>query len=128
MNLEVDSYCFACGLENPIGLKLQFTIEGDSVFATFTPTKEHQGFVNVLHGGIISTLLDEAMAHAIIAQGHRAVTAKLELSFRKPTAIGQPVLINGRIISKKSKLIKATAQINQNGQITAEAYADFLVV
>ena len=53
---------FGCGDDNPIGLRLRFTPSGEGVKASFIPSAEHQGFQEVVHGGIISTVLDEAMA------------------------------------------------------------------
>jgi acyl-coenzyme A thioesterase PaaI-like protein len=128
MNMEVDRYCFACGIENPIGLKLVFETNQEGVIAHFIPTKEYQGYVDMLHGGIISTLLDEAMAHAVIAKGHQAVTARMEVQFKKPIMIGEILCLKGRINQEKGRLIETYGEIEQNGQITAAAKADFLIV
>ncbi len=128
LNLEIDQYCFACGTENPIGLKLKFENTGGGVVANFTPGKEHQGFINVVHGGILSTLMDEAMAHAVLAREIKAVTARMSLSFKKPTRIGEPLTVNGRIIEKKGRIIKTAASIIQNSIITAEASGDFIYI
>ncbi|MGE5605935.1 MAG: PaaI family thioesterase [Bacteroidota bacterium] len=128
LNLKVDQYCFACGTENPIGLKLKFEPTGDGVEAKFTPGKEHQGFVNLVHGGILSALMDEAMAHAVLSLRLKAVTARMGVSFKKPTRTGEPLAVKGRIIEKRGRIIKTAADISQNGTITAEATADFLLV
>lgn len=128
LDLEIDNYCFACGTENPIGLKLKFEYTSGGVVANFTPGKEYQGFINLVHGGIISVLMDEAMAYAVLSRKIKAVTAKMTVSFKKPTRIGEQLTINGRIVEKKGKLIRTTANISQNGMITAEATADFLIV
>jgi uncharacterized protein (TIGR00369 family) len=128
MDLTFDQYCFACGKDNPIGLKLIFSQEQDGVKAVFLPHREHQGFVNILHGGIISTLLDEAMANAIITAGYKAVTVRMELSFNKPTIVGTELTVTGKIELINSRLIKTSGQIIQNSQITAGANADFLIV
>ena len=128
LDLEIDNYCFACGTENPIGLKLKFEHTSGGVVANFTPGKGYQGFINLVHGGIISVLLDEAMAYAVLSRKLKAVTVKMTVTFKKPTRIGEQLTINGRIIEKKGKLIRTTANISQNGMITAEATADFLIV
>ena len=62
--------CFGCGDNNPIGLRLRFAYAGNGVEASFTPSAEHQGFHDVVHGGIISTVLDEAMAWATAYAGY----------------------------------------------------------
>jgi len=126
--MEIDQYCFACGKENPIGLKLLFENTAEGVTAYFMPAKEYQGFVNVLHGGIITTLLDEAMAHAIMVKGHQAVTARLEVKFRKPVVMAEMIHLQGQVLLEKSKLIKACSEIKQNGEIKATATADFFIV
>src|SRR5688572_1186580 len=96
LNLEVDHYCFGCGIENPIGLKLKFESSGGGVVANFTPAKEHQGFANLVHGGILSALMDEAMAHAVLSRNLKAVTGKMEVTYKKPTRIGEPLTVQGR--------------------------------
>ena len=58
MNLAIDQYCFACGRDNPIGLKLCFESLAEGVRADLIPIREYQGFADLLHGGIISTLLE----------------------------------------------------------------------
>jgi acyl-coenzyme A thioesterase PaaI-like protein len=57
--------CFACGTANPIGLNLQFYRFGDAVYSDITLGKNHEGWENVAHGGIVSTLLDEVMSWSI---------------------------------------------------------------
>jgi uncharacterized protein (TIGR00369 family) len=126
--VEVDHYCFACGSENPVGLRLIFESTAPGVIAYFTPTKEYQGFVNILHGGIISTLLDEAMAHAVLAKGHQGVTARMEVKFKRPVVMGEQLCVKGEIVLAKGKLIRTHGAIVQNGQIAATAEADFLIV
>jgi uncharacterized protein (TIGR00369 family) len=92
-----DGYCFACGPENPIGLRLHFQPEGDGVRAETTLAAEFQGWQSVAHGGIAMALLDEAMAHAAGAAGHRGVTASINVRFRKPVPIGAVIAITGRV-------------------------------
>jgi putative nucleotidyltransferase with HDIG domain len=86
-----ESHCFGCGPANPIGLKLAFCMEGDSLLARFTPGENHEGYPGVMHGGLISTLLDEVMANLLFLRGTPIVTAKLEVKFRAPVPIGHPV-------------------------------------
>src|SRR5688500_12117637 len=81
---RADHACFGCGDENPIGLRLRFAPVGDGVRASFIPGPEHQGFDNVIHGGIISTVLDEAMAWATARAGFWAVTGEMQVRFRQP--------------------------------------------
>lgn len=126
--MEDDHYCFACGIENPIGLKIVFETTQDGVVANFIPTKEYQGYVGILHGGIISTLLDEAMAQAVIIRGNQAVTARMEVQFKKPIVIGEIICLKGRVTQEKGRIIETYGEIEQNGQITAVATASFFIV
>src|SRR5437762_54292 len=63
--------CFVCGQQNPLGLKLRLETDGTSVQAQFTPEVVHVGFKGIVHGGIISTLLDELMVWACAVQTRR---------------------------------------------------------
>lgn len=122
--LDANQGCFACGTQNPIGLKLTFREEGDSYIANFTPGPEHQGYDGIVHGGIISTLLDEIMARYIYAKGLNGVTAKLEVRFRQPTPIGVPLTISGRIVGQRGKLYEMTGTVAlPDGIVTAEGKA-----
>lgn len=122
--IDSNSWCFVCGEDNPIGLHLSFKEENDTYITTFTPGPEHQSYNGVLHGGLISTLLDEIMARYLYARGQTAVTAKLEVRFRAPTPIGQPLTISGRIIGQKGKMYEMAGSVAlPDGTITAEGKA-----
>lgn len=127
MLLRDDGYCFACGRNNEKGLHLKFTGNPDrSITALFTAARTHQGYQGVLHGGIISTLLDEVMAQALIAQGILAVTAKIEVRFRKPAPLGVALAATGRLCEKKGRLCTATAELTgEDGTIYATANSVF---
>ncbi|BBB91775.1 MAG TPA: PaaI family thioesterase [Methylomusa anaerophila] len=126
---ERNQWCFACGPRNPIGLKLEFREEDDNYLTTFTAGPEHQGYDGIVHGGIISTLLDEIMARYIYAKGFEAVTAKLEIRYRKPTPIGQPLTVGGRITGKLGNIYQLTGQITlPDGTVTAIGKAKVAVI
>jgi uncharacterized protein (TIGR00369 family) len=126
---EQNNWCFVCGEANPIGLHLTFREENEVYMSTFTPGPEHQSYNGVLHGGIISTLLDEIMGRYIYAKGQTAVTAKLEVRFRAPTPIGQPLTICGRIVGQKGSMYEMAGSIAlADGTVTAEGKAIIAVV
>lgn len=54
-NFRNESMCFACSPKNPIGLKLQFFMEGDTCKASFVGRPEHQGWAGLIHGGLIAS-------------------------------------------------------------------------
>lgn len=123
-NLELtdDQWCFACGIQNPIGLKLEFVEEGDEYVTYFTPQKQHQGWQGVTHGGIVSTLMDEVMARKIHVMGISAVTGEMCVRFRKPALVGTRIRFAGRIESQNGRVI-ATRGIatDEDGNVIAEA-------
>ena len=129
--LSVKDYtmCFACGQENPIGLKLSFRREGETVKTEFTPGELHQGWPGVVHGGIINTLLDEAMAYVPFFQGLNCVTAKMEVRISNATRVGQQLFISSTITRRTRKLIEAKAKIAlEDGTPVAEGKAIMYIV
>lgn len=117
-------WCFGCGPQNPIGLKLQFWEQDEIYITNFTGQNIHQGYDGIMHGGIVSTLLDEIMARYIHEKGMDAVTAKLEIRYIKPTPIHIPLLIKGRIIRNKGRLFELEGSIElPDGTVTAEGKA-----
>lgn len=121
--------CFACGRDNPISLGLKFKSTADNkVAAFFEPRREHQGYEGIIHGGIISTLLDEAMVSTIAANGVEAVTAELTIRFKEETKLGEKLKVEGYITDHKSRLIFTEGILtNQNGDIKAKAKAKFMI-
>lgn len=126
---ERNQHCFACGPLNPIGLKLEFREENDKYIAQFTPGKEHQGYDGVVHGGIVSTLLDEIMARYPYAKGLHSVTARLEVRFRQPTPVGRELTVTGWVTGKRGKMIETAGTVTlPDGTITAEGKATVMVL
>ena len=113
--------CFGCGQDNPIGLKLDFKWDGQGVRTEFTPTELYQGWAGVVQGGIIATLLDEAAGWAILHEGVNPVTAKMEVWFRHPAVIDEPLIITGVVTGKTPKWVDSKAVITKmNGTLIAE--------
>jgi len=125
--LEDDGYCFACGKENSSGLGLEFRSRDDMMVAEFTPLKQHQGFKNIVHGGIITTLLDEAMVKAVLSRGALAMTAEIAVRFRSPLRVGDRVVVEARINTFGARLIEATAVLKRANDVVAEGRAKMLL-
>lgn len=122
MELTDDGYCFVCGHKNPIGLKLNFSFDGKTIKTEFIPRKEHQGYSNIVHGGIISTLLDEAMVKLAIAMGIPVVTAQMEIRLRKALNVGQKITIEAKILENTKKILEAYAEaVTSDNVIIADA-------
>jgi uncharacterized protein (TIGR00369 family) len=122
MNLTDDGYCFVCGPRNPIGLKLQFHFNGKTIKTEFIPKKEHQGYLNIVHGGIISTLLDEVMIKLALAMDMPAVTAYMEVRLRKPLNVGEKITIEAEILENTRKMLEAYAKaVTEDNVVVADA-------
>ena len=130
LQIRADHGCFGCGAANPHGLHLSFTSGADGVRATFTPLDVHQGYEQVVHGGIISTLLDEAMAWAVAAAGIWAVTGEMQVRFRRALHVGEAVSLHGAVTDVRTRAISATGEVvrEADGQVIATATALFVRV
>lgn len=103
--------------------------DGDVVRAIFTPQKCHQGFPGILHGGIVSAALDEAMSYAcVLIGGHWSATLKTELRFRRPApAVGHLSLTAGIDRQSAGSRFRTWAQLTlTDGEICADATALFI--
>jgi uncharacterized protein (TIGR00369 family) len=131
LSVEIDKdfdQCFACGQKNPIGLKLKFRREGDGVRAEFTPSKLHQGWSGVVHGGIIGCILDEAMSYAALYAGVNSLTARMQTRFKRPLPTGEPLVITARVTKQTRKLIEAEAEMHlRDGTPVADSTATMFI-
>jgi uncharacterized protein (TIGR00369 family) len=105
--VAVSDLCFGCGKQNPCGLKLEFTWDGKVAKSEFTPTELHQGWKGIIHGGILTSLLDEAMGYAACYENVAGVTAAMETRFKRPVSIGKPLTITAWV-SRKTKRFAET--------------------
>ena len=119
------SFCFVCGLDNPVGLRLEFYETGpDEVTATYLPGKNYEGYPGVLHGGIVGAILDEVGGRVVMIGDHTQfmMTAKMDVKYRRPTPTGQPLKVVGRLLKRRGRLALAHAEIVlADGTVTAEA-------
>ncbi len=109
-----DHYCFACGADNPHGLGVEWKVEGKKTWTEFIPPRKFQGWKGIVHGGIIATLLDEAMTRlAWIACGG-ALTAEMTIRFVRPARVGKKIYALGEILSESRKLVQMRASLYMN--------------
>ena len=119
-----EGYCFGCGRNNPIGLKLDFTPDGDGVRAEFTPDHAHQGWPGLLHGGILGCLLDEAMSNAAYATGKTCLTASITIRLKQPVKVEVPLVVTGRVTRHRNRLIETAGEVRlKDGTVIAESTA-----
>ena len=125
-----DHVCFGRGDENPIGLRLRFAPEGKGVKARFIAGPEHQGFHDVVHGGIITAVLDEAMAWATAHAGVWAVTGELRVRFRQSLMTGELTTVVARVRGTRGRFVTAVAelQLDRDHSPISTASAKFVKV
>jgi len=122
MELNDNKECFVCGKDNEHGLKIDFSIKDKKIKANFSIDKRFEGFPNIIHGGIISTILDEAMVKLAFKLGLNAVTASLNVKLRKPVKPDEKMIVTGKIVEEFERKLKAKAEIrNEDGDLIAEA-------
>jgi uncharacterized protein (TIGR00369 family) len=123
--------CFVCGESNPIGLRLRFETDGRIVQTRFVPRVEHNGFKQVVHGGLIATVLDEIMVWACAVQTKRfAFCAELSVRFVQPLRPDEEVVATGELATnRRGKIFEAKGELrNQTGVLIASATGKYLPV
>lgn len=122
--------CYVCGAENDAGLRVVFNIDREtrSIEARFGTQSVHQGYEGIVHGGILSALLDEAMVKLAFNIGIPAVTAEITVKFKAPVVPGEEVFVSGRIVSEDRRLVLAEAKIERGSTVIAEARGKLLKV
>jgi hypothetical protein len=124
----LNSACFVCGEENQHGLHLAFQTDGGRASSVWTPRIGWESFQGVIHGGVISSVLDEAMSKALILHGYEAFTVDLRIRFRKTVCVGDVVSVSGWVLCVEKRKILAEATItSEEGDEKAHAWGVFLV-
>lgn len=118
-----DTMCFGCGKDNPMGLHLHFRTDENGCYTSFVPQPVHQSYDGRMHGGLISTLLDETMGNYPYMYEHKvAYTARLEVRFRQPVRIGERIRVITKVKRRKGQLLEMTGQVvREDGTVAAEA-------
>jgi len=127
--IEAAPMCFACGPQNPIGLKIKFLVIGDACTAEFTPDENHVGFQNTIHGGIIYTALDDVTANILYQQGRKAHTARCEIRYRQPCVVGERLHLRGWIESERRRLVMLKGEMRRasDNVLVADCEASFML-
>jgi uncharacterized protein (TIGR00369 family) len=122
--------CIVCGPNHPRGLRITYEQDSSgSSTASWIPTSEWEGFRGIVHGGIIGTVLDEAMAKAVAATECEALTGELRVRFHRRVQAGEKLRIKGWIVKSTKRLIETEGTLTaENGSQCAHAWAVFLVL
>lgn len=126
---DENNICFGCSPDNPIGLKMVFEHDGDVCRSRFTPGPEHQSWNDVVHGGLLATMMDEAMGKWLWEHGITAMTAEMTIRYSAMVPVGVTLTIEGYMVSQKRKLIEMAAHIIlPDGSVAVRSKAKFLEV
>jgi len=120
--------CFVCGAKNAAGLRAEFEVdlEKRSILGRFTPRPEHEGWEGVVHGGVLTALMDEAMVKLAAHLGMPAVSAEMTVKFKAPARPGEEVTIRGRIAGSRHRLVIAEAEVVRGAVVIAEVKGKLL--
>ena len=124
---EVHPDCVVCGANHLSGLQLEFTLlEDGSVQATFECCEALQGYPGLLHGGVISALLDGAMTNCLFANGQQGVTGELKVRFRHPVVINRAAIVQAWIDRPTPPFHVLQAELIQDEWLKAKATGKFM--
>jgi acyl-coenzyme A thioesterase PaaI-like protein len=122
--------CFGCGRDHPTGLHIEMwgLDEELRVRGSFTVTEHHQGAPGLAHGGVISAAVDEGMGYLLWLVGSPAVTAHLEVDFRRPVPVGSRLELEARVDRQDERKIWASLVGRVDGEVVVEAQALYVMV
>lgn len=123
--------CFGCGGANPAGMKLVFELDLEARRArgTFALGANYAGGGGFAHGGIIAVVLDEAMGKISKLTDEKAVTAEMNIEYRRPVPVDQPIVVEGWQEEEKGRNRFRVAEIRDpQGNLLARGKGRFVVV
>jgi uncharacterized protein (TIGR00369 family) len=122
-----DHNCFACGGDNPIGMKLHIELADGAARTTWTVGHDYVGWSDKAHGGIIATLLDEVMAWAPSSFDSWAVTAEMTVRYRSPASPGEELTATGRVVEQRRRIYKVEGEVRgADGRLVAQGSGRYL--
>jgi len=128
--LSDDRYCFACGALNPIGLRMEVSYLEEKAVSKLCLKREYQGWHDIVHGGVVATILDEIMAHAVIHYVGNGVTTSLKITYRTSLRVEEPVSAVGYVVEKKRRAAVARGEIRRTGdeKVIASGESRFILL
>ena len=127
--VHLDGYnCFGCAPGNPLGVKMEFFEDGDDIVSLWQPRPEYQGWLNTLHGGIQSVLLDEICGWVVMRKLQTAgVTSKMETRFLHPVSTEEPQLtLRAHITAQRRNIVTIEATLaDSSGRICSQAVCTY---
>lgn len=121
------AHCVACGLHHPTGLRIQFHAADDGgVTATVDCTSALQGYAGLVHGGIISLMLDAAMTNCLFQRGVPALTAQLTVRFREPVQADRSAVVTARVVRETGNAFVVEGNVFQDNRLKAKGEGIFM--
>ena len=121
--------CFACGAANPVGLRLHFSIRPDGVAAArWVPAPAYRSYSDRVHGGVIATLIDSAIVHALFEKGVAGVTAELQVRYLQSVSLHKPVDVTGWVESVRHGIYHCGGEVHQEGRLVVRSSARFMAM
>ena len=116
-------HCFACGTLNEQGLHLELHLELRRSWVELELDRRFEGWDGIIHGGIVSTILDEVMAWALVAEDNWGLTARMNVVFKAPVHVGQPIRADGWITDARRRIVDTEARLvdRDSGTLLATA-------
>ena len=123
--------CFGCSPNNPFGLHMEFFEDGDYIVSKWHPEHNYQGWVDTMHGGVLSTLIDETCGWVVTRKMQTSgFTTSLSVKFRKAVSTNEPVLtIRANIVKQMRNLLFIHAEIsNSQGEVCVEGETTYFLM
>ncbi len=129
MQLLDTGKCIVCGKNNPHGLQLTLSVDREKLTAhtAVTIPERFLGWEKFIHGGVVSMLLDEAMAYAAMASGRYCVTAEMKVRFKRPVSPNVPLDLFGEVTAVKGRIIETRAVLKEGDTVLAESEGRMVV-
>ncbi len=129
MKLEWNDMCFGCGKANDCGLQLKISYEDGKAWADIVFKEHHQGWKNIVHGGVIVAAIDEVMAYTLGSMGVTSgVTVQISVRFKKPVVVGERYKVEARVVESKGRKYSLRGEITKDGIVYAEGEGIYLSV
>lgn len=122
--------CFGCGDDNAFGLKLAFERDGDAIRSRAVLGKQFAGYPDFAHGGIVATMLDEAMGWAMLnLAGRHGVTKTMNVTYRRPVPLDRPLVLSAAVLIRHERTVVLEAKVeDERGRLLARAEGEWAVV
>jgi len=130
LEIADDNNCFVCGELNSKGLQVRLTQDNATRSASCRTTlaKPFQGWNNLVHGGILATLLDETSAYAAKTLATHVVTAELSVRYHKPVPIDKEIVVEAIVVDQRKKIVTVAAKLMLDGVVHAESDAKLFIL